>query len=180
MVKAWETAATCSPFAISTKWGASPEALPAIPVGAHGLVVIDCDRKPGVPDGVAAFRTLCQERGVDLSGAFVVDTPSGGQHFYWRTVTPYGNSTGSLPGGIDVRGVGGYVIGPGTQIPNVGAYRLVQGTWDTIPVLPDALAALLKAKHPTPSPEPTNSTAGLSVAPGAAQVLPNAMPAQHC
>jgi hypothetical protein len=97
--KAWEQNAMCSPFMIATKWGVSPDALPAIPVGAHGLVVIDCDRKPGAPDGVEAFRALCAAHSIDLSGAFIVDTPSGGQHYYFRTETPYSNSSGSLPAG---------------------------------------------------------------------------------
>jgi putative DNA primase/helicase len=165
MVKAWATAATYSPFMIATKWGASPDALPAIPVGAHGLVVIDCDRKPGAPDGVEAFRALRQEHGIDLSAGFQVDTPSGGQHWYFRTEIPYGNSSGSLPAGIDVRGMGGYVIGPGATLPDGRAYKLVQGTWDTIPALPDSLAALLKAKKPMTPPETANLAAALSVAP---------------
>lgn len=146
MVTAWEQNATCSPFAVSTKWASHPDALPAIPVGAHGLVVIDCDRKPGAPDGVQAFHDLCAAHGVDLSGAIIVDTPSGGKHFYWRTETPYGNSSGSLPAGIDVRGLGGYVIAPGAKLPDQRSYKLVQGSWDAIPALPDALAALLRPK----------------------------------
>lgn len=56
------------------KWEAAPESLPALPVGAHGLVVIDADRKAGGADDVAAFHALCVEQGIDLSAAFVVDT----------------------------------------------------------------------------------------------------------
>jgi hypothetical protein len=164
MVKGWEHTAPCSPFMISAKWGATPEALPAIPVGSHGLVVIDCDCKPDAANGVQAFQALCTEHSIDLSGAFQVDTPSGGQHFYFHTDTPFTNSRGLLPEGIDVRGVGGYVIGPGAQIKNAGAYRLVSGTWDAIPQLPSALAALLKLKQVTTSPLTTESTASVSVA----------------
>ena len=163
MVTAWEQAATCSPFAISAKWGSAPEALPAIPVGAHGLVVIDCDRKPSAPDGVEAFRALCAAHSIDLSGAFQVDTPSGGQHWYFRTETPYGNSRGSLPEGIDVRGVGGYVIGPGATLPDLRVYRHTHGTWDAIPALPDALAALLHEKRLTGSPQATGEPVAVTV-----------------
>jgi hypothetical protein len=109
-VAAWEQTATNSPFAVAMKWEAAPDSLAALPVGPHGLVVIDADRKAGGADGVAAFHELCAERGIDLSTAFIVQTPSGGLHFYWRTDAPYGNSRGSLPDGIDVRGLGGYVI----------------------------------------------------------------------
>lgn len=146
MVASWEEAANNSPFAIGLKWDAAPYALPAIPVGAHGLIVIDCDRKPNGVDGVAAFLALCAERGIDLTRAFVVETRSG-LHFYFTTHTPYSNSPGSLPDGIDVRGVGGYVIAPGAVLPDGRSYRHVAGSWDAIPPLPEALAASLKEKH---------------------------------
>ena len=120
--------------------------MPGLPVGAHGLVVIDCDRKPNAPDGVEAFHALCAAHSIDLSGAFVVETPSGGLHFYWRSETPYGNSRGSLPAGIDVRGVGGYCIAPGATLPDGRAYKLVHGSWDAVPAIPDALAAFLRPK----------------------------------
>lgn len=154
MVTAWEQAATSSPFAVNLKWDATPDALPAIPVGAHGLVVIDCDRRTGI-DGVAAFNTLCAEHCSDLSNAFVVETPSGGLHFYFATQTPFGNSRGSLPDGIDVRGVGGYVIAPGAILPDGRSYRHLAGSWDALPPVPDALAAFLKAKRPSTLPEPS-------------------------
>jgi hypothetical protein len=150
-IEAWEQNATASPFVIGTKWDAHPDALPGLPVGAHGLVVIDADRKAGGPDGVAAFNALCAEEGIDLSTAFVVETPSKGYHFYFATATPYGNSRGSLPDGIDVRGRGGYVIAPGAMLPDGRGYRHVYGSWEAIPPLPDALAAFLCEKRPTAS-----------------------------
>jgi hypothetical protein len=155
LVTGWEHAASSSPFAVSVRWDATPEALPAIPVGAHGLVVIDCDRKPNGPDGVAAFKTLCTEQGIDLSATFAVHSPSGGVHLYFRTETPYSNSRGSLPDGIDVRGVCGYVIPPGAVLPDGRSCRHVAGSWDAIPPLPDALASLLREKrHSAPASLP--------------------------
>ena len=152
MVAAWEQAATSSPFAVNLKWEATPDALPAIPVGAHGLIVIDCDRKPKGPDGVAAFHALCEEQSINLSNAFVVETPSGGLHFYFTAQTPYGNSRGSLPDGIDVRGVGGYVIAPGATLSEGRSYSHAAGSWDAIPPLPDALASFLKRKGAPETP----------------------------
>ena len=146
IIVAWEQNANASPFAVGVKWKAHPEALPAIPVGAQGLVVFDADRKPGGADGVAAFGSLCASHAVDLSGAFTVETPSGGRHIYFRTDTPYSNSRGSLPDGIDVRGVGGYVIAPGAALPDGRSYRLIQGSWDAIQPLPEALASSLREK----------------------------------
>ena len=143
---AWEQNATSNTLQIEATWQSSPHLLPAIPVGAHSLVVIDADRKLNGPDGVGAFHTLCANHGIDLSSACVVETPSTGLHFYWRTETPYGNSSGSLPAGIDVRGVGGYVIASGATLADGRAYKLVHGSFDSIPALPEALAAFLRPK----------------------------------
>lgn len=163
MVAAWEDAATASVFQTVAKWASIPHALPGLPVGAQGLLVIDADRKHGGPDGVGAFHALCAEYGVDLAGAFVVETPSGGLHFYFATETPYGNSPGSLPSGIDVRGKGGYVIAPGATLPDGRSYRLVHGSWDAIPALPEALAVFLREKRPAALPEPAACTAAQPV-----------------
>jgi hypothetical protein len=145
-IEAWEKNATASPFFIATKWDACPGALPGLPVGAHGLLVIDADRKPGGADGVAAFHALCVEQGIDQSTFFAVETPSSGVHFYFRIETAYGNSRGSLPDGIDVRCRGGYVIAPGATLPDGRSYRHVYGSWEAIPLLPEALASLLSPK----------------------------------
>ena len=66
-VIAWEQNATNNSLKIEATWQSAPHLLPAIPVGAHGLVVIDCDRKPNAPDGVAAFQALCAAHSIDLS-----------------------------------------------------------------------------------------------------------------
>jgi hypothetical protein len=141
----WEQNATNNTFSVEAKWQSNPQLLPAIPVGAHSLVILDCDKKSNA-DGVEAFHSLCAGRGIDLSGCFVVETPSGGLHFYFRTETPYDNSSGLLPAGIDVRGLGGYVIAPGATLPDGRSYRIIAGAWDAIPTLPEALAAFLRPK----------------------------------
>ena len=129
-VAAWEQTASASPFDIAVKWDDAPDSLPGLLFGAHGLVVIDAVENPGGPDGVAAFVALCAKQGIDLSGAFVVETPSSGLHFYFSTTTRT-VSSGFLPKGIDVRGKGGYVIGPGATLPDGRSYRIVGGSWDT-------------------------------------------------
>jgi len=168
-VRAWEDNATDNTFTIEAKWQGSPHLLPAIPVGAQGMVVIDCDVKDG-KNGVAAFHSFCAAHHIDLSSAFVVETPSTGLHFYFRTETHFGNSSGSLPAGIDVRGLGGYVIGPGATLPGGRSYRIIAGTWNTIPALPDALAALLREKQSVVSSVPLDSATGLPLASDASLV----------
>ena len=144
IVKAWEEASTSNIAAVDA-WRQS--SIPAIAPGIQGLVVVDCDRKPGGADGVAAFHALCRDNGVDLHNAFAVDTPSGGRHYYFTTSIPYGNSHG-FPSGIDVRGSGGYVIAPGATLPDGRGYRIASGTWKAIPPVPLALAAFLRERRP--------------------------------
>ena len=162
-IAAWEQNATSNGLNIEVTWQSAPHLLPGFPAGSQGLVVIDADRKPGGVDGVAAFDAICAAHRIDLAGAFVVETPSGGRHFYFSSETAFSNSRGSLPAGIDVRGIGGYVIAPGATLPDGRSYRTLAGSWDTIPALPEALAGLLREKRPTVTPEPHPAPTGLTV-----------------
>lgn len=162
-IAAWEQNGTSNGLNIEVTWQSAPHLLPGFPVGAHGLVVIDADRKPGGVDGVAAFDAICAVHKIDLAGAFVVETPSGGRHYYFSSATAFSNSRGSLPAGIDVRGLGGYVIAPGATLSDGRSYRLLAGSWDTIPALPEALAGLLREKRPTVTPERHPAPTGLTV-----------------
>ncbi|MES2390844.1 MAG: AAA family ATPase [Acidobacteriota bacterium] len=159
----WRDVALRPAWQVGMNWGGND--LPAIPVGKHGIVVIDCDIRANGPDGPAAFAELCKTEHVDLSSAFVVTTPSGGLHFYFRTDESFGNSPGALPAGIDVRGRGGYVIGPGAVLPDGRTYRHDHGAWDAIPSLPDALARYLKAKDSASEPLGGEGTASGILAP---------------
>jgi hypothetical protein len=158
-----------------TRW---PEAIPAINIGAADLVVIDCDRHGG-PDGVANFLDLCKQQGIDLSAVPSVTTATGGRHFFFRQ--PDGgklnNSPGALPPGVEVRGVGGYLIAPGATRVGVGAYEPTADTPDvvaavatgTVPTIPDALLAVIQArasKAPKPA-EPAQPSLLVPLVPGA-------------
>lgn len=143
----WKQPPHITPLTITATWKA--ENLPALPMGANGLIVIDADRHNEAADGVAAFTQLCAAHHIDLQSTLVVSTPNNGFHFYFKTQTAFGNSEGSLPDGINVRGVGGYVIAPGARLSDGRPYRIVQGSWDTVAALPEPLAALLREKHPS-------------------------------
>ena len=86
----------------------------AIHLGRSGLLVIDLDRHPNAPDGVAAWARLCDEHpGLDTETARAF-TPSGGQHRYYRVPAGCDVSTmrSSLAPGIDVKKGVGYVLCP--------------------------------------------------------------------
>ena len=114
-------------------------ALPAIVVGRAGLVVIDCDRHPGGDDGIKAFNRLLSANGGNLADVPITKTANGGAHLFFKQPKgePLGNGRGELPDGIDVRGVGGFVIAPDAVLPDGKGWQSVNGR----PLLADAFKA---------------------------------------
>ena len=109
-IKGWPDAATTNPEIITRVWN---KAAYNIGVAAgRGLLVLDIDVKNG-KEGLASAKAL----GVSLQG-FVVRTPSGGLHVYYRG-PDVGNSAGRLGPGLDIRSAGGFVVGPGSTIEGV-------------------------------------------------------------
>jgi hypothetical protein len=156
--KGWQQPPRITSLTITATWKA--EHLPALPLGIHGLIVIDADRHEEGKDGVAAFTELCAAHGIDLQSTLVVETPNRGFHFYFRTADSFIGSCGKVAPGIDIRSVGNYVIAPGATLPDGRVYRIVQGSWDTITALPEPLAGLLREKQPSePStvPQPVDA-----------------------
>jgi Protein of unknown function (DUF3987)/Bifunctional DNA primase/polymerase, N-terminal len=127
LFKGWQDTATSDADAIRNWWDRS-HALPAIPCGQNGLLVIDCDRHGG-PDGVEAFRELAAANGGLPRDMPVVSTPSGGAHLYFRQPNgeALGNNRGTLPQAVDVRGSGGFVIAPGARLPDGRGWTALAG-----------------------------------------------------
>jgi hypothetical protein len=136
----WQLLATTDQKQIYDWWKRLPDAIPAIP--CDDFVVLDADRHAGGSDGVAALTCLIDEHG-EWPCPPVVFTPSDGLHFYFRqTQPPLGNRTGMLPSGIDVRGNGGYIIGPGARLPDGTGWRIDDSQPDIIPRLPTWLETI--------------------------------------
>ncbi|MFI2285940.1 bifunctional DNA primase/polymerase [Streptomyces niveus] len=126
----------------------------------HHLIGVDLDITPTgrtrtgesasasaepTPDSVAALQQLAFQHLFTLPETVVVLTPSGGRHIWLSG--PAGvtvpNSAGRLAPGIDVRGAGGYLVGPGSVTAR-GAYRLAPGSAGLTPApCPRALLRLL-------------------------------------
>lgn len=119
-----------------------------VPTGAaNGIVVLDLDVRPG-KDGTLALEALGE-----IPDTLVVSTPSGGFHLYFATDTFVRNSAGVLGPGIDVRGDGGFVVGPGSHHKNGGTYVKMN---DVEPApLPAWLRAALLEKTNAPRTAPT-------------------------
>ncbi|NGO47494.1 bifunctional DNA primase/polymerase [Streptomyces ureilyticus] len=122
----------------------------------HHLIGIDLDTKSGT-DSSAALRELALRHLFTIPETVVVLTPSGGRHL-WLSGPPdivVPNSAGRLAPGIDIRGAGGYLVGPGSRSAH-GIYSTAPGTSHLAPApCPRALLRLLtpppRTHHPTPS-----------------------------
>lgn len=136
----WQAIATIDPARIRAWWRRTPFNI-GIACGPSGLVVIDLD-VPGHGDGRDAedaangtdwLADLCRQHGEPYpDGTLAVRTPSGGQHFYFRSPPDVriANSAGKLAPLIDIRGTGGYVVGFGSRTP--------QGRYEVTSSLPPA------------------------------------------
>lgn len=148
----WTTEATTDEDRLASWWERWPNALVGLPAGPAGLVIIDADRHGG-PDGVAAFEALAASHG--LPAGPVVETLSGGRHYYFAMPAGerLGNSRGTLPAGVDVRGEGGFVASPGSEWRgrSYGSLPAILNAFEegNFPVLPDWLAAMLRSRPET-------------------------------
>ena len=103
----WGTGATTDPDEINALWDKYPNAVPGMATGK--VFVVDLDDRGG-KDGPSAYK----EMGLDPDDAlFVVRTPSGGLHLYFRGVDDLTISQSDIAPGIDTRGHGGFVFAPG-------------------------------------------------------------------
>jgi hypothetical protein len=122
----------------------------------HHLIGIDLDTKSGT-DSSAALRELALRHLFTIPATVVVVTPSGGRHL-WLSGPPdvvVPNSASRLAPGIDIRGAGGYLVGPGSLTAH-GVYSTAPGTARLAPApCPRELLRLLtppsRTHHPTPT-----------------------------
>jgi hypothetical protein len=83
LIRDWRNRASIDARMIRGWWAQFPSAVPGIVLQHAGLVVVDCDRHPGKPDGVAALKALGE-----LPPHPVVTTASGGEHHFFRQPDP--------------------------------------------------------------------------------------------
>jgi hypothetical protein len=118
-----------------------------IACGPSGLVVADLDMpkqgyklpggwaaEPGITDGKDVFAALCELMGSPWPSTYAVVTPSGGWHLYFtadpgRRITVSVGDNGGIAPMVDIRGIGGYVVGPGSVVDG----RVYETFHDTVP-----------------------------------------------
>lgn len=110
----WQKKATLDPILIAKVWGGRDYNI-GVATG-NGLLGLDVDVKKGKP-GLASLMAL--DLSFDELDTFTVRTCSGGYHYYFKTDVDVTNSAGRLGVGLDVRGAGGYLVGPGSIVDGV-------------------------------------------------------------
>lgn len=147
--------ATTDPAYVRHLFALAPKAVGYLIACRGRLIGLDIDRKNGV-DGYATLAQLRREHGFDIPQmTTTVFTPTGGAHV-WLTVlegVTVPNSVGRLGPGLDVRGTGGYIAGPGS-IGRSGEYTFHPkiGYVDPQPA-PEALLRLMLPPAPVVRPQ---------------------------
>jgi hypothetical protein len=156
--------ATTNQAAIAKWWARWPDALIGLPTGS-GIIVIDTDLDEESGKN-GEFELINMP---DLPPTYMVRTPRGGFHRYYRTpdgmVLP--NSSDKLAKGIDIRGDGGYVVAPPSSTDR-GSYQVVEDM--EMATLPDSWVELILPKEEASQPELTSKTP--SVASYAQEITP--------
>jgi hypothetical protein len=152
-IKGWQTRATTNEAEVRELWHLYPYTAPGLALGQAGLVVLDADRHGG-PDGVTAFRELATRYGLP-QGVVRINTAGSGKHWIFRNLAddPLGNGEGVLPGGINMRGHGGFIVAPGAVRPDGQRWREPEGALrlassyavGTMPEIPGWLVDLIRA-----------------------------------
>jgi hypothetical protein len=124
-VKDWEHRATTDTDRIARCWATGDFNI-GLATGPSGLVVIDLDTADDdTDDGAVVLDRLAADRGVTVPSTYAATTPSGGRHLYYAS--PEGvrlrNTARTIGPNIDTRAGGGYVVAPGSVLPN-GGYEL--------------------------------------------------------
>jgi hypothetical protein len=126
--KDWKEIASTDRERVATLWAENRDSNIAIrtgePILDGYLVVVDTDVKDGKPGRQS--RAECEDTHGKLPRTLTIGTPSGGEHQYFVAPWPVGNSLSKLGPGIDIKGLNGYVVAPGSAV-NGKEYTLIDG-----------------------------------------------------
>lgn len=132
----WQTVASTDEAVIREWFEKDPTINYGVCTG-NGWLVVDCDSEEATDDFIFAFETMhLDDDGDPIElNPFVVKTGRG-THFYWRGTS---RNKVRLREGVDVRGDGGYVVGPGCRSWTGAWYKYASGSLETADKIPDWL-----------------------------------------
>lgn len=142
--------ATTDAEQVAAWWTKHPAASIGCPTGPDsGILCLDVD----LPDGPKSLAYLEAMYG-SLPTTMEQNTGSGGRHllFKWPAGRTIKNSAGKIAAGLDVRGIGGYIILPPSGHPSGGKYAWNQDHFKRSDA-PDWLLELVSPSSPPPHDE---------------------------
>ncbi len=143
----WKYASTIDLLTIENWWKRWPLSFVGIDCYKSNLVIIDADvqKDKNSPNGVKNLLDLCNKHNFNIKNILHVWTPSGGLHLYFKNNYNLTNKTGCLPPSIDVRGRGGIVVAPFTQLPDGRSYKCeLTNFYSDLTDVPDFLIDLIQ------------------------------------
>lgn len=139
--KEWQSDAANDLKSVKTMWRNDPTANIGLAI-QPGFVALDVDSyKPGAEAALDAFEA---EHGA-LPRTLENRTARGGYHLIYSTTKTFGNGTGNLPKFGDVRGHGGFIVGPGSIF---GGKHYAIGNLSTPVALPECIETMLRETKP--------------------------------
>jgi hypothetical protein len=120
-------------------WSDFPCANVGISTSAFGcrgefILALDEDNKNG-KNGAETLENF-RKAGFYLPPTFTQNTPTNGHHYLYLVNEPVRNSASSLGHGLDIRGMGGYIVGAGSVFEGV---QYTAEAFQMIPMAPDWL-----------------------------------------
>ena len=142
-IKTWWSGAHTETSKKNKTYKIPPNANIGIATGEDVIIIdVDTAKTEGGSDGFTALRQLISE---GLPPTYTVRTPTGGLHLYYRAPgRPVKTVAGWRPG-VDVRGVGGQGVGPGSKT-GAGTYEIYRDV--PLATLPLGIAAELPYRAP--------------------------------
>lgn len=117
----WKSEATTDPEKIRAWWAFEPNYNYAV-AGGDGLMIVDIDANKN------GYASLME---VDVPSTLAVKTPGGGMHLYLKS-PDVATSVERIAPGIDIRAVGGYVVGPGSYFSDPGNAKGYTGSYEIV------------------------------------------------
>lgn len=105
--------ATCDEEQIWKWWKRRPNALIGMPMGARtGIWALDVDTSEDHDDGLKAWPKIAAKHPAIVTREHRSATDGSHLIFIWEAENPIACSSGALPAGIHVKGMGGYIVVP--------------------------------------------------------------------
>ena len=144
----WKTESTCDVRDVVSWWGEFPDDNVGINCAESGLFVVDLDSDDAIYDFDELWNSHVNGPHSSYPKHFV-KTRRGAHCYFEQQAKPLSNTTAKLGTGIDTRGHGGMVVGPGS-VRDGKTYKRLRRSFAQLPPVPDWLDKLARVERKRP------------------------------